>query len=574
MPRKKKQKVATVDGAVAGLLRKSKVVFPDGCETLEDRTRYVDDLRRIRMSELIADAERDGETITVWYDDMGISGTGQYVSKRTGLARLNKDVKEGKIRLLYSRDLSRLYRAVKFQEFWFDEMAEYGCDVRCADLPRNLDPAATRFQRQLMGSFHEYDAARKSVIFSANIHNKVELGLWVGRTRDVWGLTYNRHAKGFDYDPETAPCIIRLFEEFVRHGGVAGRVVEALNRQIMRGDLDALLTPTGVGMWHNGRVLQMIKSPLYRRCTSICEFEYERPEQIPEVVPLELVLEAQRLADLRSGRAGTPAKRIPFTYSGLLRCGYCGHPMRAGSCEGPAGAIYRCSRARQSRALCPDSFGICSPRLDDMFSNALRAAIESRTDVSPKKPPSSSERRARSEALSIEKQVKAIDGEMERLFLVYSGGKSPFYTYPRYEADMVRLQAKKEMLQKESGQEINQALAARVLTVAELQILLGALDQTWNSDIDPSNIRRSQMLRSLQVVATITVRPRVRERPQRARERRRTAGLAVAEIVIPALGYGPDNPIVCRENEETFRRWQRGSPKMKDGICGKAMCEK
>src|SRR6185437_15972755 len=150
MPRKKK-KVATASGAVAGLLRKSKVVFPEGCVSLEDRTRYVDDLRRVRMNELVHDAADDGETITMWYDDMGISGRGQYISKRTGLARFNKDVQEGKIRLLYGRDLSRLFRSVKHQEFWFDDMAEYGCDVRCADLARNLDPAATRFQRQMMG---------------------------------------------------------------------------------------------------------------------------------------------------------------------------------------------------------------------------------------------------------------------------------------------------------------------------------------------------------------------------------------------------------------------------------------
>jgi len=574
MPRKKKQKVATADAAVAGLLRKSKVVFPDGCVTLEDRTRYVDDLRRVRMCELIADAERDGETITLWYDDMGISGTGQYVSKRTGLARLNKDAKEGKIRLLYSRDLSRLYRSVKFQEFWFDEMEEYGCDVRCADLSRNLDPAATRFQRQLMGTLHEYDAARKSVIFSANIHNKVELGIWVGRTRSVWGLAYNQQTKVFDYDPETAPFINRLFEEFVRHGGVASRVVEALNRQIMRGDPDALLTPTGAGPWHNGRVLQMIKSPLYRRCTSICEFEYERPEQIPEVVPLELVLEAQRLADLRSGRTCAPAKRIPYTYSGLLVCGYCGHPMRSGSCEGPAGAIYRCSRARQSRALCPDSFGICSPRLDDMFGNVLRAAIESRADIPLRKSPSSSERKARSEALSLEKRMRAIEAEMERLFQVFRGGKTTFYTYERYEADMERLHAEREAIQKQGGQEASPAPPTRILTATELRTLLTMLDQVWNADIDPSNIRRSQMLRSLQATARITVQPRLRERPQRARERKRTGGLAVAEIVIPALGYGPDNPILCQENEETFRRWQRGNPKMKEGAYGKAVCEK
>src|SRR6185312_4908373 len=220
-------------------------------------------------------------------------------------------------------------------------------------------------------------------------------------------------------------------------------------------------------------------------------------------------------------------------------------PMRSGSCEGPAGAIYRCSRARQSRALCPDSFGICSPRLDDMFGNVLRAAIESRADIPLRKSPSSSEHKARSEALSLEKRMRAIEAEMERLFQVFRGGKTTFYTYERYEADMERLHAEREAIQKQGGQEASPAPPTRILTATELRTLLTMLDQVWNADIDPSNIRRSQMLRSLQATARITVQPRLRERPQRARERKRTGGLAVAEIVIPALGYGPDNPILC-----------------------------
>ena len=61
----KKRKPLNTTGAVAGYVRVSdvKAKFPPECQSYEQRAAFVENLRRLRMSELIGDAARQNETI-------------------------------------------------------------------------------------------------------------------------------------------------------------------------------------------------------------------------------------------------------------------------------------------------------------------------------------------------------------------------------------------------------------------------------------------------------------------------------------------------------------------------------
>lgn len=96
MPAKQKPPRYASDGLVAGYVRRSVVTFPAEWDVEQ---------RRDRVAELTADAARDGERIDVWYDDMGVSGRGEFLARRLDFARATGDAKAGKIRRLYARDL-------------------------------------------------------------------------------------------------------------------------------------------------------------------------------------------------------------------------------------------------------------------------------------------------------------------------------------------------------------------------------------------------------------------------------------------------------------------------------------
>ncbi len=70
MPKKKRPQNTT--GAVAGYVRVSDVKskFPPDCLTLAQKEKFVENLRRLRVAELVADAGCQGETITALYDGM------------------------------------------------------------------------------------------------------------------------------------------------------------------------------------------------------------------------------------------------------------------------------------------------------------------------------------------------------------------------------------------------------------------------------------------------------------------------------------------------------------------------
>lgn len=388
MPSKKKKPQDNV-GSTVGYIRKSVIQWPEGCTTPEQRRAHVDDLRRIRVHELIADAARDGRTVDAWYDDMGVSGRGEFLDKRVEFDRLTREAKSGLVGHVYARDLSRLFRDLVQQEMWFAEMDACGCAVHIQDLPFIADEATRVLLRQQLGSLNQYFATRQGQVIRATNRERVKSGAWVGRSRSQWGLTYNSDAKRFDPDPATADRAVFVFETFAACQGFGTRTARALNALIAQHHPRATPTPKGA-LWGCTTVLQFVRNEVYRRRITYGEVERDAADLIPEVVPPALVAEADRLLALRGGESyfpgaataaetGRRAGRADYTYGSILRCGYCGSRMRAHRRRHKVSArpwlTWVCRRRDSADLRCPDSRGFAQDRLDALVKAGIGEAL-------------------------------------------------------------------------------------------------------------------------------------------------------------------------------------------------------
>ena len=372
-------------GAVGGYLRVSLIVFPPACRTPEERSAFVGELRQIRKVELQKEAAQQGETITEWYDDLGVSGRGEFYPKRVAFSRARRDAKEGRLISFYARDLSRLFRNVVQQELWFAEMEDLGVTVHAQDLPFAADAATRRLLRQQMGIIHEYVSSRMGAMIRERTRTRLLSGLGVGHARPLWGLRYNPARKAFDFDPATADRVRLVFETYVACGGVASHAAKRLNLLLAQGHPRATPTPTGK-LWTSGLLLCQVRVALYRRTIRYGDLRIHAPERVPAVVDPALLAQADALLAPRSeffarakARQDSGLKR--FTYTGMLRCGYCGGPMRArprtyGVPEEAMGWVsYQCNATSYNRG-CTVQYLVQQRRLHRLVDRGLRRAFE------------------------------------------------------------------------------------------------------------------------------------------------------------------------------------------------------
>jgi len=391
-----KKPLPKTDGITAGLIRKSRVIYPHWCVSDTQKEQYEEELVLTRKAELIADAARDNLLIDRWYIDMAVSGRPEFEDKRLGLAALRAEATSGGVRFIYTRDLSRIFRGVRRQEEFFEEMTRLGVEVRAADIPRVADPATQDLVRQNMGALHQFIARRQGLLLRQILRDKVELGQWVGTQHSVLGLTYNTSTKGFDADPATVDHARFVFETFNACGGIALRAAVCLNTALDASHPRAGHSSRGA-RWNSQRVLAVVRCPLYRQEARWGLGDAEplvkaMPHKIPRVLEPELVAEAGRLLLLRETSLGDnlrkrKAGRLDYTYSPFLRCAHCGGRLRAR--RNPASHsrqqseavhfAWGCHAATSSQAsrshACDQSQSFQQWRLERLVGRGLRAAL-------------------------------------------------------------------------------------------------------------------------------------------------------------------------------------------------------
>ncbi len=548
MPAKKR---ATSAGLIAGLIRKSDVPWPEGCDTPAARAAHLDELRALRRAELAADAARDNLAIDVWYDDMSVSGRGQFLDKREGFLSMWQHAKEGKLRIIYTRDISRVGRDFLYVETFFVEMESLGVIVRVSDLPavaeneRAEERIGRNMLRRILASVAQARAETDGVTIRRTQQERVRAGLWVGGTRNMWGLKYNKQTKGYDLDPATLPLAVTLYEAFVAADGIAGRAAAALNR-------DGPRCRTGAP-WTSSTLLTRLRCTAYRRIARRGDVSRSLPELIPESIPVEIVAEVDRLLALRACPwMGPGPRRIDYTYSGLVTCGHCGARVRAhGSVEINATggrylrpAYYRCKGI--NGPPCAESFTLTAGRLDILVGQALQEAVSAYAGdlAGPTASAAGRAPRRRTKEMDPFTELRSLDVEEARCKEVYKRGVG---TIEELVADMERLSARRKALRSQIS--VEPAAERGSLTSDECRVLLENLARVWSSSGEPdlSNMAKHNLLRELgaAIVLTIPVMtgrthpPKPDDNPGAAAwpaNPRRTSGPAEVTIMLPALG--------------------------------------
>ncbi len=590
-----KKKSNPAAGLVAGYVRKSVLEWPDGCVSVEQRTAYVDDLRRARVGEIVSDAARDKETIDLFYDDMGISGRGEFLEKRVALERMRQDALAGKLRIIYVRDSTRLFRKLRHSEAFFDEMEEIGVEVRGQDIAKSGDRPSDRVNRQVMGSFAEYMAERSSVVVSNNMLQTIQDGQWVGRIRGPYGLAYNAQSKSFDIDPVGVQRALTLFALIIEHGGNTNAVAMTLNQWLNEGDPRAFVGPKGA-RWHPASLTRMILSPMYQRKVSWTHrwksresvtFTFDMPDRIPEVLPVDLVADATRLVLQRQGKTAMAggyrqSSGKSFVYSGVSVCGYCGSAMRGLSSHSPLSQngdepprlshVYYCRKALNTPAGCPQSFGVSHRRVDILMAAVLRDALKAAVaatggsiasaaaDASKQqaKRPKSADKPAPPD---YDAELRRLDEESRRHRLMYAQGITN--SLEELQLDLQRIQGKRDKVMAaadRAGEAAESSAAPKVpiLTAAAATAFLRDFEAHWlTSDLSPYNEAKSAFLKALGVSVVIRVQG-IRAKTRRQKDDKLTGGPLTVEVQIAALGLTGERTIRAVEDDESFAKYRRG----------------
>jgi hypothetical protein len=563
------------DGAaVAGLIRKSDVRYPDGCDSPEAREAYERDLVQTRMAELVTDATRDGLTITRWYIDLDVSGRAAYEHRRAGLMQLLADARAGLVHTLYARELARIYRDTVKSIVFKGEMRRLGVDVRARDMMRSEDAAAETLVQTIQFAVDQFQAERTGQqIRSRNLELFLHDG-WPGLARDMWGLRYDAQAHLFYFDPATAAYVAQVMERLVAERGNAYRVALAFNASLQAGDPEAISTPGGKGaMWAAKDVLRLAESPFYRRRGRYAGQTRDQPGLIPEVVPPSLTDAVDYVLSLRRQTLGGRRRRggrEDYTYGPLMRCADCSGRMRTmrflamRDAGDPRWLYWVCRQGSNSRVVCPHSWSFTQIRLDQLVGKGLQKALEDAREQSPMV----DQVKAKGAGKSTEKMMTTrqkgdpetvlarIAAQIERTMRLYTSGVTQDFDW--VQSEVARLEGQRSAVRDQEEQQQENAVPAALprLSLAEWETLNAKFSECWQTQMTLAmEPRKSDFLLFLGVSLSVQTLPRTRPPAGRGEKRRAggcTGGPLRITMEIERLRLVGENAVTVAETEEEW----------------------
>ena len=298
-------------------------------------------------------ARAKGETVTQVIRDVASGAS----LDRPGLEQVRRAMRDGSCDVVLAHAVDRLSRNQNHIGVLLDEAEEAG--VR-------LDFVTEEFEQTLVGQFilaaRAFVAAtEREKIVERTVRGKKERArsgrLPQATGKGCYGYTYVLETGRRKLNPEQAPIVVRIFEEFVRGKGVS-RITDELNA-------DGIPTFTGK-RWYPITVHRVLRNETYtgrtvfgktgtrmvrrpgrkRRIREV----FERPESehieiegaSPPIVPSELFERAQaRLDDPARHAQHKPSRTYPLR--GRLRC-HCGSAMTGHAVNRGRYSYYRCNR--------------------------------------------------------------------------------------------------------------------------------------------------------------------------------------------------------------------------------------
>lgn len=290
-------------------------------------------------------AQREGHTIAGEYVDNGVSARKSPI-KRPELQRLLSDIAAGDIALVAFTKLDRWTRNIKGYYQVQDVLDAHGVAWAAIHEDYETITASGRFKVNIMLSVAENEADRTSERIKAVNEYKIDRGEVVNGSIPIG---YRVEKKRMVLD-ERADVIRGAFAHYAATGSVHACM--------------DYLAKRGVRL-HNNSVCRLLRNPIYKGAyrdnSSFCP---------PIIPPAEFdAIQAQiKHRSVRCNQTG----RI-YLFSGLIRCGVCGHAM-SGITNNRTYPSYRCTHAAQEH-MCTNRHYVNEAKLVDALLPSLRSSL-------------------------------------------------------------------------------------------------------------------------------------------------------------------------------------------------------
>ncbi|MCD5407967.1 recombinase family protein [Candidatus Bipolaricaulota bacterium] len=223
--------------------------------------------------------------------------------------------------------------------------------------------ATEAFPDNPAGNFALGVQALTSRLYSEQLSERASLGMATKASKGIWpsyapiGYINDRNTRTIVLDPERAPIIRRLFEIYAYEDVPLSRLTQMAK--------DMGLRTRGGGTLSKTSLYNLLQNPIY--CGIIRWKGALYPGTHEPIISKELFDLVQARLHGRSKTKGRPYSKHRYPFRGLLRCGYCGCVITAGTAKKKY-VYYRCT---YGRGKCPQPY-----IREDRLAARLREVVE------------------------------------------------------------------------------------------------------------------------------------------------------------------------------------------------------
>jgi len=287
--------------------------------------------------------------------------TGTELWERSQLTALRSAIRQHTVDLVVCYAIDRLSRDPVHLGVVLSEAEHHGVAVEFVTEPLDGSPEGQliRFVRGYAAKIEHLKIQERTV---RGRRARVEAGKLLPGGKPIYGYRWRDETKAaFKIDDVTAPVVRRIFME-----AAGGKGLRQIAADLTR---DGIATPTGRGArWQPSTIAQLLHKPAYIgkafgwgwRKAGVTPQRFDPTKAIvlpdgtiPALVDVETWQAVQGILTRNKARAIRSAKNpeSALLRGGYVRCGYCGHVMRARPVSG-GGAEYVCNQPSHYPGSC------------------------------------------------------------------------------------------------------------------------------------------------------------------------------------------------------------------------------
>ena len=293
------------------------------------------------------------------YSDAGLSGSN---INRPALQELLAAAKRKEFEMLVVFKLDRLARNQRDFLNLLDELSRNGVEVASVSEPFDTSTYMGRAMRNLLGVFAEMEREMISERTKAKMEASKQQGYHLG---GVVPFGYTREKNILYINPEEAPYVKWIFQQYVQHGSPTAIARELNEKNILRRNRYR----DKVGKWEARNIQLLLRNPEYCGLIRSGDGETLYPGKHEAIISQSLWKEVGKLLDEAAAELKEirEAKSLNLTYplAGIFKCGGCGKPMKTSHTtrKGKLHRYYVC-KTRQKMGDIEAIGGCACPRLN------------------------------------------------------------------------------------------------------------------------------------------------------------------------------------------------------------------